>query len=232
MKSIIVILLSFWFTLNAEAQSSPEAMQLIRSVNKRFDKVKDYTADAVIDTRISFLKILPQRAKVYYKQPNRFRLKSKGIAILPKQNLDALFSLTSNEKSYMAFSTGKEMIRGSSVISVNIVPLADTGDLVMAKVWIDAARELILRSQLTTRSNGTIVADYEHGSMADYALPDRITFTIEVKKFKIPRAVSADINSTSSPKSTNTSNSGKGNILINFSNYVLNKGIPDSIFKD
>lgn len=231
MRLIAILLLIGLCSPCASGQGSPEALELIRGVNTRFAKVKDYSADARIETRISFLNILPQRAIVYYKRPDKFRFKAKGIAVLPKQDFSALFKLTSNENSFMAYITGQDTIRRKKVVAVNVIPVADTGDLVLAKIWIDPSRSLILRSQLTTRTNGTIIIDYEHTDMADYALPARMVFTIEVKKFKIPRAVSADINS-----STKSVPAGKaprtGEIEINFSNYVLNKGVPDSVFRE
>jgi hypothetical protein len=228
MKNILLIFLVFVIH-HAKAQSAPDALQLLREVNLRFDKVKDYQVDAVIDTRISFLKILPQKAKVFFKQPDQFKVKSKGIAILPKQNFDQLFRLIADEKAYMAFLSGEEVYKGTAVKLVNIIPVADTSDLVLAKVWIDPVRDLILKSQLTTKTNGTVLIEYQHGSFATYALPDKITFTIEVKKFKIPKAVAADINSKA--KAPNGKEPKTGQIIISFSNYLLNKGFSDEVFK-
>lgn len=231
MKTLFLLIFGCFVVSSGISQSSPEALELIRAVNTRFNKVKDYTADAQIDTRISFLNILPQRATVYYKKPDKFRLKSKGIAVLPKQDFGSLFQLTSDEKSFVAYATGQEVIRQRPVTAVNVIPVADTGDLVLAKIWIDKERSLVMRSQLTTRANGTLLIDYEFGPYADYALPDRTTFTIEVKKFKIPRAVSADINAKS--KQVPPGKEPKtGQIEIRFSNYVLNKGLSDAVFKD
>ncbi|MFM9056671.1 MAG: LolA family protein [Bacteroidota bacterium] len=225
------LLVSVLPSVCVHAQSTPEAVEMLRAVNARFNKVKDYTADARIVTKISFLNILPQQARVFYRKPDKFRLKAKGIAVLPKQNFDALFKLTADEKQYMAFVTGRDSVRRQWCTVVNLVPLADTGDLVLAKLWIDPAGDLILRANLTTRSSGTVVVDYEYGSLAQYALPDRATFTIDVKRFKIPKAVSADINSTSA-RGKQAPREGKGSISIAFSNYILNKGVPDAVFAD
>lgn len=231
MRLLLLVFLVGLCHTDSRGQSSPEALELIRGVNARFAKVKDYTADARIETRISFLNILPQRAAVLYKRPDKFRFKAKGIAVLPKQDFSALFKLTGNENSFMAYVTGQDTIRRRKVVAVNVIPVADTGDLVLAKIWIDPSRTLILRSQLTTRSNGTIIIDYEYGDMADFALPSSMVFTIEVRKFKIPRAVSADINTKSK-----TAPPGKepktGEIEIKFSNYVLNKGLSNDVFSD
>jgi hypothetical protein len=66
-----------------------------------------------------------------------------------------------------------------------------------------------------------VVADYLYGKQKSFGLPDELTFSVDVKKFKIPKGVVADINrnkTTEEPK-----NQGKlGTIYIQFSNYSIN----------
>lgn len=228
MKLKLLLALCF-LSFRLTAQVPADANAIIKAVNAKYMKAKDYRADAVIDTRISFLKILPQKAKVLFKQPDKFRIKATGIAILPKQQFDNLFVLLKDESSYEAFVSGSEVINGISTMLVSIIPKKDTGDLVFAKIWVDAKASLIMRSQLTTRSNGTVLIDYTYGAYEAYALPDKIMFTVEVKKFKIPKAVSADINSTAS-KVPAGKEPKTGKIIISLKNYVLNKGIADTEF--
>ena len=227
MCSFRCLVLFFCFPFLLKAQ---DATELIAGVNKKFAKVHDYQADASIDTRISFLKILPQKAKIYYSKPSHFKVKAEGIAILPKHNFDQLFELLAEPETYVAFVTGHETENTRQLTIVQVLPVSDTSDLVLAKLWIDPEVDLVVKSQLTTRSNGTVIIRYRFGKFAEYALPDHMEFTVELKKFKIPRAVSADINSGS--KSTNGTKEPKtGQIFITLSNYQVNKGIPASVFQ-
>ena len=57
MKNFLVIVIFLLFGLDGFAQQ-PDARIIIKGVNEKFAKVKDYQANARIDTRISFLKIL------------------------------------------------------------------------------------------------------------------------------------------------------------------------------
>lgn len=226
---IIVFFLCLLTTGQSPAQSSPDALALIREVNAKFARVKDYQAKAIVDVRISFMKILPQKAKVFYRRPDKFRVKSEGIAILPRQNLDQLFQLTANENEFMAFAIGDDAVQGVPVKVLNIVPVSDTSDLILAKIWVDPVKDLVLKSQLTTKTNGTILIEYTFGTQSAFALPDQAVFTIEVRKFKIPKAISADLNSAASKK-----DSGKeqktGKIILRFSDYQINKGLADAVF--
>ncbi|MBI3235612.1 MAG: hypothetical protein HYZ42_16505, partial [Bacteroidetes bacterium] len=111
----------------------------------------------------------------------------------------------------------------------NIIPLTDTGDVILGKLWIDEKNAVILKSQITTKSNGTILTEYIYGTQLIYGLPDQMNFEIDVKKFKIPKSVAADINTT---KSKSQGKEGKkGKIIIKLKNYQINQGLSDALFK-
>lgn len=229
MKKGSLLFLLVWMVLWAQGQSSPEAKKMLKGVTDKFYKVRDYQVDAVIDARISFLKILPQKAKVFYKSPSKFHVESKGIAILPKQNFDQLFTLLNNENNFMAFVSGAENLNRVATTIVNVIPMSDTSDLVLAKLWVDVAQGLIVKSQLTTKTNGTVLIEYFYGTWKTIALPDKTIFTVDVKRFKIPKAISADINSKVTQEDKNKPQK-PGRIIISFSNYKINKGINDKVF--
>jgi hypothetical protein len=224
------LLLLLFFCVMIPESIAQEASVLINGVNRKFARVKDYQADAVIDTRISFLKILPQKAKILYSKPGKFKVRAEGIAILPKQDFDQLFELLADPSKYNAFVTGTDEQNQEMLVVVQVIPVSDTSDLVLAKLWIDPANDLIIRSQLTTRSNGTVLIAYKYGRHAAFALPDRILFTVELKKFKIPRAVSAEINAGSSAGKTDKEQK-TGQIIISLENYRINQGIDPAEFK-
>lgn len=216
----------------ALVSSAQDARKLVRDVNRKFQSVRDYQADVRIRTDIPFVKMMPVNATVFFKQPDQFRIRSKGIALLPRQGFDQLFKNLRDTASYFPILQGEEKHRGIPVSVVNVLPLADTADLILGKLWIDAKRNLILRSQVTSRSNGTVNAEYFFGKQAVFALPDSMIFSIDTRKFKVPKAVAADLNNVKStaPKG-NDSEKQKGMIYLQFTNYIINKGVPNEVFK-
>jgi hypothetical protein len=214
--------------------SSPaeDAGNIIDRLLAKFKLVNTYQANAVIRPDIPFLKMLPQKATVYFKQPDQFRVKTTGISILPKQHFDNIFTLLAERNAYVPVLTGREKLNDVSLAVLNIIPVADTSELILARLWVDDVRNLIIKAQLTTRTNGTIQINYEHGRYADYGLPDKIIFTIDVKKFKIPKAVAADINTISKTASEQEKQSKQGKITVTLSNYQINKPVPENIFKN
>ena len=225
----IAFSLLLFLSFNASAQKTPN--QLLRGVYQKMMKVKDYSVEADIRADIPLIKILPVNAVIYFKQPDKFKVESKGIAIMPKQVFSDVAKIIRDTTAYTAFFTGKEKIDNSLTQIISVIPLVDTGDLVLAKFWIDYARNLALKSQLTTRSSGTMQIEYFYGTQIAFGLPDKMIFTVDVKKFKIPKAMASDMNNSSKATKSDDKKSKKGIILIDLKNYKLNQGLKDAFFK-
>ena len=225
----IVFSLLIILSLNAGAQKTPN--QLLRGVYQKMMKIKDYSVEATIKADIPLIKILPVHAVVYFLQPDKFKVESKSIAIMPRQGFSDVAKIIHDSTSYTAVFTGKEKVGTSLTQIISVIPSVDTGDLVLAKFWIDYARNLVLKAQLTTRSSGTMLIEYFYGTQIAYGLPDKMNFTVDVKKFKIPKAMASDVNSTSKTPKANEKESKKGVILIDLKNYKINQGLKDAFFK-
>jgi len=216
--------------LNAQAMPSPNA--ILHNVYQKMMKVKDYSADLKIQSEIPLIKIMPVSAKVYFKQKDKFKIITKGIAILPKQGFNDLAKIIKDSTSYLAVSAGNEKINNRLTQIIHLIPNNDTSDLIIAKFWVDVNAGLILKSQLTTKSNGNLQINYEYEPIGKpYGLPHHLVFTVDVKKFKIPKALAADVNKTQRSKMQSESKSKTGSIDIRLTNIQINKGIDDKIFK-
>ncbi len=72
----------------------------------------------------------------------------------------------------------------------------------------------------------------EYGKFAGYALPDKATFTFNIKEYKLPKGVTFDYDDGSQKKTNNEQlNSNKGRLEITYTNYIINKGVADTVFK-
>jgi outer membrane lipoprotein-sorting protein len=235
MKKVIHFLLVFSFICFGftSTSASPTPNQLLNRVYKKLMKTKDYTVDVKIKSDIPMIKIMPVNAKLYFKQPNLFKIESTGIAILPKQGLSNFAITLKDSNSYMAVISGNEVINKVKTQIINIIPNEDTGDLIVAKFWIDTIQSLTMKSQITTRSNGTMLIQYFYGNAGkSYGLPDSMVFIVDVKKFKIPKALAADVNKgTKKPTKEEEQKNKKGQIYIRFKNYSINKGVDSKVFK-
>lgn len=211
------------------AQTSASANHVLHSIYAKLQKANDYSVQANIKVDMPFIRMLPIDAKIYFKQKNKFKVESKSIAVVPRQGFDQASKMLADTNSFNALVQGTEMINNIPATVVNIIPVADTSDLILGKFWIDEKQKLILKTKLTTRSNGTIVTEYFYGAQAQYALPDKMVFQVDVKKFKMPAGTTTDIEAKK--KDEKPKDDKKGNIIITLTNYEVNKGIPDEFFK-
>lgn len=226
MMKVFRIFIVFIIPLNLFSQ---DASQSIAELMAKMNRITDYSAEAVIKSDIPLIKILAVRATIYFKQKDKFRIISKGIAILPKQGFVDISKLLSQIDGYTSMIAGYDNVSNIKAQIITIFPVNDTSDLILAKLWVDTDRDIILKSQITTRSSGTVTIEYSYKTQNEFGLPDNIVFIVDVKKFKIPKGVATDINRTSSVDELKKT-AKTGRIFINLTNYKINKGISDDVF--
>lgn len=224
------ITLLFAFVFSFFTFLAQDANQIVKAVRLKLELVNDYTVDIHVKAQVPMIKIDEVDAKIFYKQPNLMKVESKGIAILPKQGMGELNAFLTNEKAYTCAINGTKMIGDVKTAVVSVLPLTENSDVILVKLWIDTQRDLILKSQITSKSNGTLDVDYFYGDQAKYGLPYKMVFTIDVKKFKLPKSVAADLHQN---KKKNNAKDGPqtGTIVMQMRNYKVNQGIPNSKFK-
>jgi outer membrane lipoprotein-sorting protein len=225
MKSVLL----FVFILTGVVGLGQTAEEILKGVIDKIDLVEDYQADVQIKAAIPFIKVPIAKAKIYFKQKDKFKVESKGIAILPKQGMSDLTGFLSNEKKYSAVLGEAKTINEHKTRLISILPTDENSEIILAKVYISTSEDLIYRTVLTTKSSGTVSIDYEYNLNKKYGLPNKMTFTVDIKKFKMPKSVASDIRNNEKQKKYKDNE--KGTIVLTFSNYLVNKGISDDVFK-
>ena len=181
MKNIAVLLFISIYSIGF----SQDADAILNRVVTKINSVKDYSVDANIKADIPLIKILPVKASIYFKQKDKFKVVSKGIAILPKQGFTDVNSFLMKKNSYMAVDGGVKTINEVKTNLITVIPTNENSEFVLAKLWIDAKNDLILKSQITTRSSGTVTVDYSYGTEAEFGLPNQLVFDIEFLVLRI-----------------------------------------------
>ena len=207
---------------------SQTATDLLNKVVAKLNTVKDYTASVNVTADIPMIKILPSKAKIYFKQKDKFKVEAKGIVILPKQGFTDINSFISNTKSYQSILGDTIAINSTKTVLATVIPNGEGNEIILAKLWIDYARNVVMKSQITTKTNGTVTTTYTYGDKVSYGLPSKMVFEIDVKKFKLPKSVAADINNRDAKAKQDTRK--KGTITISLSNYSVNQGLSDALF--
>lgn len=225
----------FWLMLLCVlpgASNAQDVTALVKKVKAKLDRVNDYTATGEMKTNVSFMKVPAAQVKVYFKKPGRIKIKNeKGVSLVPRGTVSISLNNLLNGQ-YQALDGGTDNINGTTVKVVKLLPADENGEVVLSKLYIDENRLLILRAKTTTRESGTNELEMQYGRFTDYALPDKVVFSFNTQDYKLPKGVTFDYDDGSPKKKETAATEGqRGKIEITYSNYVINKGVADEVFK-
>jgi outer membrane lipoprotein-sorting protein len=229
-RLILLILLFVAFESITQAQKIDV---LVNNAKMKIEKVKDYEADGKMKTNVAFLKVPISAIKIFYKNPNKFKLKSeKGVSFVPKGSMSINLNNLFSGNNFTIIDAGAEFLDNTNVRVAKMLPNDDNSDLVLTTLYIDPISFLILKSKTTTKENGTYELKMKYNKYAIYGLPDEILFSFNTKDYKLPKGITFDFDDGSTNKTPiKKETPKKGNIDIILSNYKINKGLSEDIFK-
>jgi len=206
---------------------------LVQKVKAKLDKVADYEASGKMKTNVTFLKVPIATIKMFYKKPNKMKIKNeKGFSFIPKGAVNINMSNSLNDGKYSILDAGTDKINGTTVRVVKLLPEDDNADVVLSTLYIDEANLVIRKAKTTTRENGSYELEMSYGKYMEYGLPDKIVFSFNTKDYKLPKGVTFDFDDGSDIKKTEDKGKNKkGRAEISISSYTINKGIADAVFQ-
>jgi outer membrane lipoprotein-sorting protein len=223
--------LSLILVLAGAVAMAQDASVLAKKVRDKLDAVKDYQAKGLMKTDVSFMKVPQSEVLVYYKKPNKFKIKKQdGITVTPKGGVSInLNSLVAGD-NYAAVYAGTGTINGSPVTIIKLLPLDENSEVVVSTLYIYEKDLLIYKATTTTKDNGTYEMEMSYGKFANWGLPDRVVFLFNTKDYKLPKGLAFDYESGSKPAETANAKNTKGKVEIVYSSYTINKGVDDTFF--
>ncbi len=225
---IIFLISTFLFNISSKAQTAEE---IIREVRAKIDKVNDYEARGKLKTNVAFIKAPIANVKIYFKKPNKLKIhNTSGISFIPKGSVNiSLNNVFTDISAYDLIDAGKE--ENSNLRIIKLLPKSDTAEIVLSTLYIDDKNMLIKKATTTTRDNGTYELEMSYGKYADYGLADKVVFSFNTKEYKLPKGITFDYDDGSPNDQNNKLKDKKGKVEIVYSSYIINQGVPDSIFQ-
>lgn len=225
MKIIIAILLVL-STIGFSQSKDPD--EILKTVIKNFDRVQDYVVDVNIKVDVQGVKVPETKAKIYFKQPDKIHLESEGFAMLPKDGM--LFSPSSLlKKDYTAIFEKDVDLNGVKVSVIKVIPSGDQSEIILSTLWIDQNKKMIRKIESTTKSDGTFAIDINYDDSIKFPLPSQIVFYFNLDKMNLQLN---NKNSDPDNRKRGFDSTTKGKVVVKYSNYVINKGINDSVFEE
>ncbi len=230
-KILYTMLWALFIQKNISAQ---DINIVVGNARTKIEKVKDYEATGKMKTNVTFLKIPIATIKLYFKNPNKFKLISeKGLSFVPKGSLSINLNNIFTDNNFTIIDAGFDKIDNANVRVAKLLPNDENSDLVLTTLYIDPVNFLILKSKTTTKENGTYELKMRYKKYSIYGLPDEILFSFNAKDYKLPKGITFDFDDGTSNKQTanKTEKAKKGFVEIMLSKYIINKGLNDNIFK-
>jgi len=228
-KYTTVFLIILLLSLRVNAQTAEEVIQKVRA---KLDKVNDYEARGKMKTNVIFIKAPIANVKIYYKKPNKLRINNEsGISFIPKGSVNInLSNIFLNTTGFDIIDVGKES--GTNLRIIKLLPKDENAEVALSTLYIDEAGSLIKKAKTTTKENGTYELEMSYGKYADYGLADKVIFSFNTKEYKLPKGVTFDYDEGGKKKETpDQLKNRKGKVEISYSAYIINKGVPDAVFK-
>ena len=237
------ILVLFSCILTAEDHSD-YIRKIILNTEQRYQKVYDFQVEMEINLNVPGFRMPKKKFKVFFKQPNKVKINTKGFGVLPKtglftspsDNFDNLMSLTLlnySENPNEITISGKLITDSLKVKMPNeyarltFIPTVD--------VKIDTLQWVI--KSVTTRIDTLKIMQIKNKYSqvdGDYFLPTTSTVEYFIKDAKLSKWLNKDISTViGKDQKLKAQNNDlvEGNIKINYNKYKVNRGIPDKVFK-
>lgn len=231
MKRILFLVLFSPLSLFTQAQ---DVNVLVQKVKDKINLVNDYEASGKMKTNVTFLKVPVATVKLYFKKPNRLKIKNeKGISFIPKGAVNINMSNVLSSGKYSVLDAGNDKIGNTAVKVVKLLPEDDNAEVVLSTLYIDPVNYVILKTKTTTRDNGTYELEMSFGKYIALGLPDKIIFSFNTKDYKMPKGVTFDFDDGTkkkTPEEKEKMKNQKGKVEISVGAYSINKGIADSVF--
>ena len=227
MKKIFLFFVIIAFAVPAQTKDPDK---ILNEVKKNFDKIKDYSVDVEIKVDVSFLKVPDTKAKIYFKSPDKVKVESKQFALLPKGALH-ISPASLLKGNYTALFDRFENYEGSKTAVIKTIPIGDSSEVILTTFWVDLSDYIIKKVEISTKVNGTFTLELKYDSGTKFKqLPSSLVFSFDVSKLNIPKRFTTQ--NEEDNQDTTSSKPSIGKVYINYSNYKVNQGLPDSLFEE
>ncbi|MBW2610245.1 MAG: outer membrane lipoprotein-sorting protein [Deltaproteobacteria bacterium] len=204
------------------------ADDILRNLQSAFAKIEDYTVLLHVETDIKQVRVPQMEIKVFFKQPDKLHLQSKGFAMLPREGMLINPNRFRKEDFYMSI-LGKETFKDMETFKLELVPRKEKIKVRKVIIWVDPVKWISLKIDTITWHGQSIKIDFEYRKFLDrYWLPVKAKAFVDLSGFK---GFSSFHERSGWEKGSGTGfMDKKGEITVQFYDYRINEGIPDSIF--
>ena len=234
----LLLLLPAQATAQDRPNTSPKGnpQQVFTELIRPYQNMHDYTVKIQANVVIPSIRIPDFTATVYFKKPDKFHIKTKNFAPIPRGNVIFNPFQFNPNKNQITFKQ-MENLDGAPAALYKVEPGEEEKHIRFYNVWVggNPRRILQVESHAFSNTKALIRLTYQQaGQGADkWLLPDKVSAHIT-----FPEGVNSTENLTlkDSPVSSGMAKieamTGEGDINISYSEWRVNTGIDDQLFKN
>jgi outer membrane lipoprotein-sorting protein len=221
MKKYFAITVFFIFSCSTAIAQQITAQKIMQNLKEHFDAINDYTVTLNIKPHIERFNTKEMRLRLYYKQPDKVHIESKGFVMIPRQLFETNPSQLLSKFDPILIETKKDS--GRTIYVLRLLSKPEKNHPALENyVFIDGERWVILKLQSIPAEGRTIDISF------DYINVDN--------KYILPSLMNASFNFGNEDETVAKMKGfkgmpTKGTIEIRYSDYQVNKGLNDEIFE-
>lgn len=224
----IFCILVLIYIVSFSGYSNKNVYAILDTIKSKYLSINDYQADIKIMVDVDFINIPEKRAKVFFKQPDKIKYKTDGFILIPKKGIN--FDIDEIlQYEYNALFVGSDTLGNITTSVVKIIPLITKIEIVLATLWIDENNKQVLQVEVNTKKAGSYKMRFFYSDKFDI-LPGKTEVTFELNRFNIPFEFLFDSEPDIFKDKNKNDKTTTGIVSIYYSNYIINNGLPDSIF--
>lgn len=213
--------------LSATTSSAIEPEIILKNLREIYSQIRDYKVQVHAEADIENMQIPPMDVTVYFKQPDNIHFESKGFAMLPREGLFLNPDHLTSENFYI--SLAMDSLEKSKIYKLEFIPKNEQIQARKLILWIDPEKWIVRRIQtISWQGQATQINFEQHLIDNKYWLPRSAVIDVNLSGFRgfadrmgMPERKSAKADSLPAKN---------GKIMVSFSKYKINTGLPDSIF--
>ena len=243
MKFLVAALIISQAIANQEEDDYAKA--IIEKTESQYRSIKDYQVKMTISMKIPAFRMPKKKYTVFFKQPDKLEIKSRGFGLLPRtgmftspsENFDNLTDVAVDKNS-LNLKENRVILRGNLIVDSLAIKMPNDYAKVTFKptvdVTIDTSHWVITEVVTKIDTIKIMQINNEYGFVdGDHFLPVRSTVEYFVKDSRISKWLKKDIGSFigNQQKTDIQDDMVKGKITVLYNKYKVNKGIDESVFK-
>jgi len=196
----------------------PSAKDILKSASKNYDVIEDYIVDIKVSVESPKVHMPEMPATMYYKRPDKLHVESKdGFTILPKQGV-----LIGNPLKPFLAGSDLAMAEPEQVQGLNCYVIKGSfkkdGRTIESTVWIDKNDQLFRQMYINPEEGPSVKV--------------KIWYTKADIRYWVPSSTAAQVLFPAYPSDEEPAHSQPTIVNMKFSNYRINTGLSDKLFKE